>query len=108
MDTFALEPMAQLESLISLMRSATFEADLWKAQNTYYDVMVQVASLASCDLSSQWLDRFVSLGDCLGMVRVPWSATRTDMLDQETTDTSRLPGPGVSIAAPHSFCAQIA
>lgn len=105
MDAFALEPMAQLESLISLMRSATFEADLWKAQNTYYDVMVQVDSLASCDLSSQWLDRFVSLGDCLGMVRVPWSATRTDMLDQETTDTSRLPGPGVSIAAPHSFCA---
>lgn len=89
---FALETMAQLESLISLMRTAPFEADLWKAQNAYYALMVQVSLLKSSHLGSQWLHRFFSLGECLGMAGPQLSAMTTDALDTESPVMSSMPG----------------
>jgi len=62
-----LEALAQLEPLVALARVAPFEADLWRAQNTYYEVMTTVASLKLSHLSVPWLREFWRLGDCLGI-----------------------------------------
>ena len=62
-----LETLAQLEPLVSLMRVPPFEADLWDAQNTYFNMTVTISSLKPSHLSAQWLQHFRSLGECLGV-----------------------------------------
>src|SRR5689334_12923526 len=64
--------------LVALARVAPFEADLWQAQNTYYEVMTTVASLKPSHLSAQWFQEFRRLGDCLGIaVSEPLSVDTT-------------------------------
>src|SRR5260370_27771902 len=45
----------------------SFEADLWDAQNTYFNTMVTISLLQPSHLNAQWLQHFRSLGECLGV-----------------------------------------
>jgi alpha-amylase/alpha-mannosidase (GH57 family) len=61
------EALSQLERLVALARIAPFEADLWKAQNTFYEVMVAIASLKPSRLGGRLLEESHRLGDGLGI-----------------------------------------
>jgi len=62
-----LEALMRLQPLVSLLRIPPFEADLWEAQNAFYEVMIAISSLKPSHLSGQWLQHFRSLGDHLGI-----------------------------------------
>jgi hypothetical protein len=95
-DPYRLETISQLESLISLMCSAPLKADLWKAQNMYYVLMVQISSRKASPVNPDWLSRFLRLGECLEMATAPWSsATSDDPSDEATNGLS-----GVETALP--------
>jgi len=64
---FDLTALAQLEAMVSLMQVPLFETDLWKPQNTFYDVMVRISLLNTSHISAKWLDHFRRLGERLGM-----------------------------------------
>jgi len=98
-DPYRLETISQLESLISLMHSAPCEADLWKAQNMYYGLMVQLSSRKTSQVSPHWVSRFVSLGECLGMATAPWSSAKTDVTSDEATNALS----GLEVALPDSI-----
>src|SRR6266542_1084484 len=90
-----LEALTQLEPLVALARVAPFEADLWQAQNTYYEVMTTVASLKLSHLSAPWLQEFRKLGDCLG-IAVPEPLSRTIVAaspQEKSWSTSAPPAP---------------
>ena len=38
-DPFEVQTLSELELLIPLLRAVSTEADLWQAQNTYYELM---------------------------------------------------------------------
>ncbi|MBV9341234.1 MAG: DUF3536 domain-containing protein, partial [Acidobacteria bacterium] len=104
-ERWAIHPMdlntiSQLQSLVSLIHAAPLEADLWKAQNAYYATMLQLPSLKSSHLSPQWLDRFRSLGDGLGMARVQFSAANNDFPHPESAMISRLPTCAIRMPRP--------
>jgi hypothetical protein len=69
-DPFDTESLQQLERLVSAMSALPFEADLWKAQNTYCQLRVAIMDLNSSKIDPQWMDAFSTLGDRLG-VAVP-------------------------------------
>jgi hypothetical protein len=62
-----LGALNQLEPLVSFMRAAPFEADLWSAQNTYYQLMTTIASLKLSPENEDWMQYFRSLGERLGI-----------------------------------------
>ena len=62
-----LKALEQLQPIVELMRVAPFEADLWTAQNNFYEVMILVAALTPDDCSSEWLTEFRRLGESLGI-----------------------------------------
>jgi hypothetical protein len=69
-DTKALE---RIESTLRLLSGLSLEIDLWKAQNVYfmigrseYDAIAQKAGEGD-EKAGQWLERFSSLGDYLGV-----------------------------------------
>jgi len=90
-----LEALTQLEPLVGLARVAPFEADLWQAQNTYYEVMTTVASVKPSHLSAPWLQKFRQLGDSLGIAFLePFSGTTVAASPEEklwSTPTPRAP-----------------
>jgi hypothetical protein len=49
------------------MHAAPFDADLWLAQNCFYDVMISVSSLARDQHAREWLQHFYELGESLGI-----------------------------------------
>jgi len=72
MDRWSIEPfevryLAESESLISLLRDAPFEADLWDVQNIYYGLIKRIKHLKPGSASGTWLRLFRSLGDSLGI-----------------------------------------
>jgi hypothetical protein len=62
-----LKALAQLQPLVELMRVAPFEADMWTAQNSFYEVMTSVASRTPSDCSPEWIKQFRRLGESLGI-----------------------------------------
>jgi hypothetical protein len=66
-DSFELQTLSELELLIPLLRAAPFEADLWDAQNTFYELMKATTRLKTSGASETWLQLFCSLGESLGI-----------------------------------------
>ena len=64
-DPLQIAALEQLTPLAGLMRLPPFEADLWKAQNTYYERMSILSSLTPSSFSAEWLASFRALGDYL-------------------------------------------
>jgi alpha-amylase/alpha-mannosidase (GH57 family) len=62
-----LRNLSEVESLISLLRDAPFEADLWDVQNAYYELMGVITRLQPETASGAWLQLFRSLGESLGI-----------------------------------------
>jgi alpha-amylase/alpha-mannosidase (GH57 family) len=62
-----LNALAQLQPLVELMRVAPFEADMWTVQNSFYEVMLSVASLTPNECGRDWLEQFRRLGESLGI-----------------------------------------
>jgi hypothetical protein len=72
MARWSLEPLevrnlTEAESLISLLRDAPFESDLWGVQNTYYELMKAIKHVKPGTASGTWFRLFRSLGDSLGI-----------------------------------------
>jgi alpha-amylase/alpha-mannosidase (GH57 family) len=111
---FDLDTLAQLQPLVELMRIAPFEADLWAAQNSFYEVMVSVASQKPNRCSPEWLNQFRRLGENLGVgvsQRYPAVVTSSDpepppIPARETTGTKvTLGSPGL-ITSPFDAAAR--
>ena len=73
-DPFEITVLTKLEGLVSLLYAAPFKADLWKVQNTYYDLMATIASLthrhmggSDVAFSDVWVEHFCALGESLGI-----------------------------------------
>jgi alpha-amylase/alpha-mannosidase (GH57 family) len=64
-DPLKLEHLVLLDDLAFLMRQPPFEADLWKAQNTFYELLAAVTSLGPAEVSPEWLSHFRALGTSL-------------------------------------------
>ena len=62
-----VDALAQVDALASLMREPAFEADLWKAQNIFYELMTAISALNPSELSVEWLSHFVALATSLGI-----------------------------------------
>ncbi len=66
-----LHALAQLQPMVELMRVAPFEADLWTAQNSFYEVMISVSPMPHNACSPGWLKQFGRLGESLGIAVPP-------------------------------------
>jgi alpha-amylase/alpha-mannosidase (GH57 family) len=78
-----MEILEQLERLVAFMRVPPFEADLWSAQNTYYQLMRTLASLNVPPLHENWLNRVRSLGESLGIAPMELAAQIVAPPDEE-------------------------
>jgi alpha-amylase/alpha-mannosidase (GH57 family) len=66
-DPLKLEALVQVNALASLMREPAFEADLWKAQNVFYELTMTISLLKPAELSAIWLSHFRTLAANLGI-----------------------------------------
>jgi len=62
-----LRNLSQVESLVSLLRKAPLETDLWEVQNTFYTLMDAIMRLHAETTSNNWQQLFRSLGENLGI-----------------------------------------
>jgi alpha-amylase/alpha-mannosidase (GH57 family) len=62
-----LQTLSELELLIPMLQAAPVEADLWDAQNTYYELMKTITASKIESPSETWLHLFRSVGMCLGI-----------------------------------------
>ena len=66
-DPLKLEALVQVDAMASLMREPAFEADLWKAQNVFYELTIAISLLKPAELSAIWLSYFRALAANLGI-----------------------------------------
>jgi hypothetical protein len=66
-DPFEVQTLGQLEVLIPLLRAVSVEADLWEAQNTYYELMKAITPLSPQSVGNTSVELFRSLGRSLGI-----------------------------------------
>jgi alpha-amylase/alpha-mannosidase (GH57 family) len=101
-DPFDIGSLKQIEPIVSAMNQMRFEADLWKAQNTYYEIMVAIRSLSCLQFSSEWLSAFRSLGIQLGMTVHELHPTHAKEKDTSRPALTPLAAPfiGFKICAP--------
>jgi alpha-amylase/alpha-mannosidase (GH57 family) len=66
-DPLQLHTLVEAERLVSLLRTAPFDADLWNAENTYYNILTAISELEPPIANEEWLDHFRKLGDGLGI-----------------------------------------
>jgi hypothetical protein len=85
-DPLKLDSLTKLVSLASLMREPIFEADLWKAQNIFYERMMAISALNSAELSADWFNHFAALATSLG-ITIPESF-RTSRISNRHTAAS--------------------
>lgn len=83
-DPLDLKILMRLEPLVSLLRAAPSDSDLWNAQNSYYEVMERVSKLAPPNISDTWLERFRELGRQLG-IAVPESFLAPASMSEKIT-----------------------
>ena len=62
-----LATMQALEALVSLGRVAPFNADLWEAQNQYYETMATLSVRGRLPVDATWLRQFQKLGEDMGI-----------------------------------------
>jgi alpha-amylase/alpha-mannosidase (GH57 family) len=67
MEPLEVGSLSEAESLISLVRDAPFETDLWDIQNTYYELMRTITDLKPGTTSATWLRLFRTMGDSIGI-----------------------------------------
>jgi hypothetical protein len=67
MDPFALQTLCELEVLIPLLRAVSVEADVWDAQNTYYELITALDGIEPGSVSSTSLQLVRVIGDRLGI-----------------------------------------
>jgi (1->4)-alpha-D-glucan 1-alpha-D-glucosylmutase len=81
-----LELIQNLDALVEVVRRMPFDVDLWKIQNTYYEIIravytdMQERADEGEEDAIAWTEQFITLGDKLGL-RV------TEMHDFSTTPT---------------------
>ena len=63
-----LEALSLLQPLVSLIRVAPLDVDLWTAQNSFYETMSSIACLSPDCYTPEWLREFQNLRDSLGIV----------------------------------------
>jgi len=66
-DPFDIQTLGELEVLISLLRALSVEADLWEAQNTFYQRMGATTLLKPESMGNTSVQLFRSLGRSLGI-----------------------------------------
>jgi alpha-amylase/alpha-mannosidase (GH57 family) len=66
-DPFDIETMSELEVLIPLVRAVSDEADIWQAQNTYYELMRTLNHLSPGSICNTSLELLRSLGHSFGI-----------------------------------------
>jgi hypothetical protein len=66
-DPLNLDALCELEALVSMLRAAPFDADLWNAQNSYYYLASTISGIEPGMLGDDWLESFRNLGKLLGM-----------------------------------------
>jgi hypothetical protein len=94
-DPFNLQTLSELQVLIPLIRAASVEADLWHAQNTYYELMTPLKHLNLGSISDTTLQLFRGLGDSLGIV-VP--ETFLPVVKNKIAVISVLPSPELQLS----------
>jgi (1->4)-alpha-D-glucan 1-alpha-D-glucosylmutase len=99
----ALPLLANLARAVNLARTLPFEVDLWKVQNTYYEMMQQDCSefATNCDIddgiTTEWIEHFSALGRELGMhvdnleVSLMKPAHSVETLARQVTAERRIP-----------------
>jgi hypothetical protein len=65
-DPFEVQPLSELQVLIPIVRAVSVEADLWEAQNTYYELMKVIAPMKP-EMGNASRELFRSLGHNLGI-----------------------------------------
>jgi hypothetical protein len=66
-DLLDLQTLSELELLIPILQATPVEADLWNAQNTYYELMKTITASKLESPSETWLQLFRSVGAGLGI-----------------------------------------
>lgn len=66
-DPLNLSSLIELQPLVSVMKAASFETDLWNAQNVFYSVMTTISGCDPRSVSEEWLGHFRELGQNLGV-----------------------------------------
>jgi len=66
-----------------LMREPIFDADLWKAQNIFYERMIAISALNSAELSAEWFNYFAALATSLG-ITIPESFPPSRISNRDT------------------------
>jgi hypothetical protein len=67
MDPFEVQTLSELEVLIPLVRAVSVEADLWQAQNKYYEVMRASMYCKPGSVGNTSVQLFRSVGHSLGI-----------------------------------------
>jgi hypothetical protein len=66
-DPFDLQTLSELQVLIPLLRTVSDEAELWQAQNTYYELMRRIKHLRLSGISNTSIQLFRGLGNSLSI-----------------------------------------
>ncbi len=66
-DPLNIEVLAELDELASLMREQPFEADLWRAQNIFYELTAGLKPFTCDQFDAQWLAHLYGLATSLGV-----------------------------------------
>jgi alpha-amylase/alpha-mannosidase (GH57 family) len=73
-EQFVELPLLQrLQVVVGLARSLSFEVDLWKAQNVYYELLrstypeYRARGVQGEETAQAWVDQFITLGEKLGV-----------------------------------------
>jgi len=82
-DPLKLDSLTELVLLASLMREPIFEADLWKAQNIFYERMMAISALNPAELSADWFNHFEALAASLG-ITIPESFPASRISNRNT------------------------
>jgi hypothetical protein len=85
-EPFNVELLGELQRLVGALRGLGFEANLWIAQNVYYEVMISILALSGSEIDPRWASLFHDLGAALGIAVPPLRASTSP----QTTDLERV------------------
>jgi hypothetical protein len=97
-DPLDVRKLTGAESLISLLREAPFETDLWDVQNSYYRLMKTITRPKAGTVSAAWLQLFHRAGERLG-IAVPQMILPTAEKTIAVVPLPQLPAPQLTIVA---------
>ena len=94
-DLFNLQILSDLQLLIPILKAGLVEADLWDAQNTYYELMKGITSSKLHAPSEEWLQLFRNVGAGLG-IAVPQNFA---CAGEEELELTPVPPPELQLSA---------